>query len=81
MVEMMCRLGHCASYHTITETENEMTIKATESVKATPFGMSLNASTATGVAWDNFDRFVEKTRYKTLLVWPIKCLIIHDPVF
>ena len=53
----VCRLGHCASYHTITENENEITIEATKSVKATPFGMSLNASAATDVAWDNFDRF------------------------
>ena len=67
VVEMMCRLGHCASYHTVTEIENKMTIKATKSVKATPFGMSLNASTATGVAWDNFDRFVETKSGKDTL--------------
>ena len=57
--EMMCRLGHCVSYHRIKEIENEMKIETTKSVKATPFGMSLNASAATDVAWDNFDRFVE----------------------
>ena len=28
-------------------------------VKATPFGISLTASVATGVAWYNFDRFEE----------------------
>ena len=56
VVEMMCRLGHCASYHAIREIENEMTIEATKSVKARPFGISLNASTASVVAWDNFDR-------------------------
>ena len=56
VVEMMCRLGHCASYHTIREIENEMTIEATKSVKARPFGISLNASTASVVAWDSFDR-------------------------
>ena len=28
-------------------------------MNATPFEMSLNASTVTGVAWDNFDRFLE----------------------
>ena len=67
VVEMMCRLGHCASCHTIKEIENEMTIKAANSVKATPFGMSLNASTATGVAWDNFDRFVETKSGKDTL--------------
>ena len=67
MVEMMCRLGHCASYHTIKEIENEMTIEATKSVKATPFGMSLNASAATGVAWDNFDRLVDTKSGKDTL--------------
>ena len=41
----MYRLGHCASYHTIKEIENEMTAK---SVKATPFRLSLNTSAATG---------------------------------
>ena len=67
VVEMMCRLGHCASYHTIREIENEMTIEATKSVKATPFGMRLNASAVTGVAWENFDMFVEsKSRTYTL---------------
>ena len=59
VVEVMCRLGHCASYHTIKEIEIEMTIEVTKSLKATPFGMSLNASAATDVPWDNFDRFVE----------------------
>ena len=63
----MCRLGHCASYHTIKEIENEVTIEATKSVKATPFRMSLNARTATGVAWDNFDRFVETKSGKDML--------------
>ena len=57
---MMCRLGYSASYHTIKDNENDMTIEATKSVKATPFGMSLNASAATDIAWNNFDRF-EKT--------------------
>ena len=56
---MICRLGHCASHHRIKEIENEMTIEATKSVKATPIGMSLNASAATGVAWGNFDKFEE----------------------
>ena len=56
---MICRLGRCSSSHTTKEIENEMTTEATKSVKATPFGISLNASTATDVAWDNFDRFVE----------------------
>ena len=67
LVEMMCRLGYCASYHTTKEFENEMTIEATKSVKATPFGMSLNASAATGVAWNNFERFVKTKSGKDTL--------------
>ena len=63
----MCRLGYCASYHTTKEFENEMTIEATKSVKATPFGMSLNASAATGVAWNNFERFVKTKSGKDTL--------------
>ena len=61
VVEMMSRLGQCVSTHTIKEIENEMTIEATKSVKAIPFRMSLNGSAATGVVWDEFDRF-EETR-------------------
>ena len=59
VVEMMSRLGQCVSNHTIKEIENEMTIEAIKSVKATPFRMSLNGSAAIGVVWDEFDRFEE----------------------
>ena len=50
VVKMMCRLGHCASFHTTKETENEMTTEATKIVKAKPFEISLNTSTTIGVA-------------------------------
>ena len=60
--------GHFARYHTVKKTENKMTIDGTKSVKATPFGgMSLNTSSATGVAWDNLDRFVETKSSKDKL--------------
>ena len=36
-------------------------------MKTTPFGMSLNASAATGIAWDNFYRFVETKSGKDTL--------------
>ena len=67
MVEIICGLGHCASYQTIKESENEMTIEATKSVKATPFRIGSNASAASGVARDNFDRFVETRSGKDTL--------------
>ena len=36
-------------------------------MNAKPFEMSLNASTVTGVAWDNIDRFVETKSGKDTL--------------
>ena len=44
-----------------------MTTEAKKSVKATQFGTRLNASTATGLAWDNFDRFVKTKSGKDML--------------
>ena len=52
VMDIMNRFGHSSSYHTIEEIETEMTFHATENKNRTPdFG--------TGVAWDNFDRFVD----------------------
>ena len=70
VVEMMCRLGYCATYHTIKEIENEMIIETIKSGKATPFRMRLNARAATGVAWDNFCRFVNTKKGKDTLTTP-----------
>ena len=44
-----------------------MTVEATKTVKVTPFGMSFNASAATSVAWNNFDRFGETKSGKDTL--------------
>ena len=42
-------------------------LRQQKSVNAKPFEMGLNASTVTGVAWDNFDRFVETKSGKDTL--------------
>ena len=59
VVEMINRLGHCVNYHTVQELETELTFEATRSNIKTPFGMNLTNNCGTGIAWDNFDRFVE----------------------
>ena len=59
VVEMINRLGHCVNYHTVQELETELTIEATRSNIKTPFGMNFTNNCGTGIAWDNFDRFVE----------------------
>ena len=67
ILELLNRMGHCASYHTIQEIETELTIKANSENQLTPFGMSLENHMGTGVAWDNYDRFVETRSGKDML--------------
>ena len=57
VIEIMNRLGHCASYHTIKDVETEATLESTKRNFVTPLGMKPRCET--DVAWDNFDRFVE----------------------
>ena len=66
VVEIMNRLGHCISYHTKDEIETEATF---ESIKNNLFTscMKLVPQCGTGVAWDNFDRFVETVSGKDAL--------------
>ena len=59
VVEIMNRLGHCISYHTIEEIETEATFESTKNNFFTSSGMKLDPKCGTGVAWDNFDHFVE----------------------
>ena len=67
VIEISNQYGHTASYHTIEELETELTFQATESGNCTPTGMSLHSVQATGVAFDNFDRFVETLTGKDIL--------------
>ena len=55
------RLGHCASYHTVCEIENEIVLEATSQGLTTPVGANLDSVEGTGVAFDNNDRFVATT--------------------
>lgn len=67
VIEMMNKLGHCASYNTLEEIETELTFEATSENTVTPNGMSLLSEYGTGVGWDNFDRFVETESGKDTL--------------
>ena len=60
-------MGHCASYHIIQEIETELTFEANSENQLTPFGMSLENHMGTGVAWDNYDHFVETQSGKDTL--------------
>ena len=67
VLEMLNRYGHCISYHTAEEIETEMTFGTREANQVTPHGMIRNPQYGTGVAWDNFDRFVETESGKDTL--------------
>ena len=67
IIEIMNRLGHCASNHTIEEAETEATFESAKWNLVTPVGMKLNPRCETGVAWGNFNRFVETITGKETL--------------
>lgn len=53
--------------HTIQELETELTFPTTNIDSCTPIGTILNSEQATGVTFDNFDRFVETLTGKDTL--------------
>ena len=59
VVEILNRMGHCVSYSTAEELETQWTFEANKNSKEIPFGMKATPEFNTGIAWDNFDRFVE----------------------
>ena len=67
MLDILNRLGHCISYHLVEEIETELAYWSLEEKRLTPYGMSLDPKNAQGVAFDNFDRFVETLNGKDTL--------------
>ena len=66
-MEILNRMGHCVSYSTVEELETELTFEANKNSKEIPFEMKTTNEFNTGIAWDNFNRFVEtKTGKDTL---------------
>ena len=49
VVDLLNRLGHCASYSTIEDVETELTFEATKEKRLTLYGMSLNLANNIGV--------------------------------
>ena len=66
-MEILNRMGHCVSYSTAEELETELTFEANKNSKEIPFGMKTTAEFNAGIAWDNFNRFVETKSGKDTL--------------
>ena len=67
IIEILNRLGHSISYNATEELETELTFSSVTGDRITPYGMSLDQSLACGVAFDNFDRYVETASGKDTL--------------
>ena len=57
--EIMNRLGHCASYHTVEKVETALTVDTKKEGISFPKGLKPFRGSGLGTAWDNFNRFVE----------------------
>ena len=58
VLQILNRYGYCSSYNTIQEIETELTFEANKRQEILPYGMELGIND-TGIAWDNYDCFVE----------------------
>lgn len=64
VIAILNKYGHCCSYNVLEELETEMTYAAASTSQACPSGILLSSHLSTGVAYDNFDRFVENSNGK-----------------
>lgn len=67
IIDIINRYGHCCSYHTIEELETEATFSSSNSSTLCPPGIIHSPNLHTGVAFDNFDRYVETVNGKDTL--------------
>lgn len=67
LVTILNRCGHCVSYNEVIRLETDLTYAATERSHSCPKGIARVPHLSTGVAFDNFDRFVETASGKDTL--------------
>ena len=68
VAEILNRMCDCVSYSSVEKLENELTFKVNKNSKETSFRMETTTEFNTGIAWDNFDRFVETKSGKDTLL-------------
>ena len=67
LIGMLNRYGHCVSYTTTEEFETELTFTITSASKISPPDLVPDSSLTVGIAYDNFDQFVETLSGKNIL--------------
>ena len=59
VLEVLNRLGHCISYHTVETIETDLATNISQRNYATPEGIVQKPGLCTGLAWDNYDENTE----------------------
>ena len=67
VINVLNRLGYCLSYTKISEMETSAAYSRTSKKRLTPSGIECTPTLSSGVAWNNFDRFVETSSGKNTL--------------
>ncbi|GFW09604.1 hypothetical protein TNCV_3997101 [Trichonephila clavipes] len=67
MINILNRLGHYCNYNTLEELETEATISSVNRSQICPPDIIQSPSLSTGVAFDNFDRYVDTLTGKDTL--------------
>ncbi|GFX76190.1 hypothetical protein TNCV_2144941 [Trichonephila clavipes] len=67
MINILNRLGHCCNYNTLEELETEATISSVNRSLICPPDIIQSPSLSTGVAFDNFNRYVDSLTGKNTL--------------
>lgn len=67
IINILSKYGHCCSYTTLEELETELTFSTVNSTHVCPEDILRRPDLNTGVAFDNFDRFVETLNGKDTL--------------
>ncbi|CAH1108436.1 unnamed protein product [Psylliodes chrysocephalus] len=69
VVEIINRYGHCCSYHVAKELETETTYASSQRSATCPEGIIRTKGLHTGLAFDNFDGFVDTSSAENAAVF------------
>lgn len=67
IINIVNRFGHCASYTVLEELETESTLASVSNTDVCPENIKRLSNLGTGLAYNNFDRFVDTTSGKDTL--------------
>ncbi|GFU15708.1 uncharacterized protein TNCV_1269231 [Trichonephila clavipes] len=67
VIDIINHYGHCISYNAIEELETEATYSSVSRTGICPEAVNKNENLSTGMAFDNFDRFVDTKNGKDTL--------------